>query len=265
MYLFRLQYYLNNTCNTLNERYKDYTKKYIPSIPKEITVNKLIDYVETLSKLPIGYDIETKQRYYYNFKQNKANIITYKDLGNNVSFLEALAILINKIPNLNTTIIDMKNIFNISTNNCIKNNFEQTFETIIKQKIEADTLYIITGIGTIKDKFSEELNKNIDEYILNNIDNNNLHYIFIDSNESLLKIKYKLWYDKIINPKYGIYLGDHIGSQEVLDFTNLNPYDTTISDNNEEILFINNNGKKQIIKKVIYQERKINNEQQNND
>ena len=256
---------INNTCNTLNERYKDYTKKYIPSIPKEITVNKLIDYVETLSKLPIGYDIETKQRYYYNFKQNKANIITYKDLGNNVSFLEALAILINKIPNLNTTIIDMKNIFNISTNNCIKNNFEQTFETIIKQKIEADTLYIITGIGTIKDKFSEELNKNIDEYILNNIDNNNLHYIFIDSNESLLKIKYKLWYDKIINPKYGIYLGDHIGSQEVLNFTNLNPYDTTISDNNEEILFINNNGKKQIIKKVIYQERKINNEQQNND
>ena len=173
--------------------------------------------------------------------------------------------LLNKIPNLNITILDMNNIFNISTTNCIKNNFEKEFNNIINKQLDKDTLYIITGIGNIKEKFNEELNKNIDEYILNNLNNEKLHFIFIDSNEELLKLKYKLWYEKIINPSNGIFLGDHIDKQEILKFDNLNPYDTTVSDNNNEVIFVNKDNKKHIIKKVIYQERNNNNEQQNND
>ena len=256
---------ISNTEKTLKEQYPNYKKQYIPSIPKETTVDKLYDYVENLSNIPIGYDIETKQKYYYDFNKDKANIITYEDLSNNTNFLTALTMLLNKIPNLNITILDMNNIFNISTTNCIKNNFEKEFNNIINKQLDKDTLYIITGIGNIKEKFNEELNKNIDEYILNNLNNEKLHFIFIDSNESLLKLKYKLWYEKIINPSNGIFLGDHIDKQEILKFDNLNPYDTTVSDNNNEVIFVNKDNKKHIIKKVIYQERNNNNEQQNND
>jgi len=264
-----VQKIIDTTYKSLIEKYPNNEKPYIKSIPNKPYVDRLYDYIEGLQKVPIGYDIEKKNRFYYNFKVNKGNIITGKDFSNEKNYLQALASLLKHIPNLETKIIDMSSLFNLLTVGipCIQSNFTEAFNELITSAdyITKDTLYIITGIGGIKSKFDTIANKRIDEYFLKASTIEKLHYIFIDTNNEFNSLKDKIWFDKLLNTKEGIWLGPSIEDCSVIEFNELSDNDKNISNtNNKELCFITNKDKRYIIKKVIQTERTNNNEQQNN-
>ena len=253
---------IGNTAVTLNEKYKNNVKAYIKSIPNIPNVERLFEYVEGLQRVPIGYNLELKNKFYYNFKKNKANIITGNELDKEGKFLGALVNLFERIPGLDIKILDMNKYFDIShlssATTCIQNNFSDAFKKIISDYdyIAKNTLYIFTGIGDIKSKFDIVFNKQIDEYFLKVVGNEKVNYLFIDNNDSLVNIKDKIWYEKILNVKEGIWLGSSLESNKILSIdSKLEDDKNAISTNNDELCLAFMDDKRYIVKKAIIVEK----------
>jgi len=96
---------IRSAAEQLNAGYTTRAKK-LKTVPEVVTLNDVQTNNMTLSNLPIGYDINTKDVYSYNFSQNKFNMIVGNNLPQNFSFITALIKQIKKLSNINFKIID---------------------------------------------------------------------------------------------------------------------------------------------------------------
>jgi len=79
-------------------------------------------------------------------------------------------------------------------------------------------------------------------------DNDKIHFIFIESYENLNTLKIEDWYMNIVDNTYGIWLGGDVGSQTVINFSNLSSDDRTV--NSPEYCFVAEKGKRKLIKNI---------------
>ena len=244
------------TCDALLVKYKDFIAPSIPSIPKIVTVDSLLSFVEGLSKIPIGYNIETKDKYFYNFYNQKANIITSNSFDEHKEFLNALLLEFKSVQNVDIKVIDFSELFDILTIGltCYQNNFNDVFGQIIEEaeKLTRDTFYIITGISKLTGTIKPNNLPFINQYFIDSLTNKYIHFLFVETYSELNNLKMEEWYEKIVNPKYGIWLGPEVGSQLLINFDNLSSDDQMIS--NPDFIFACVDGKRFIIKKVVLKE-----------
>ena len=247
---------IKSTAMTLNNTYKDMALQKIPSLPKIVNVENFLDEIKTLDKIPIGYNIETKSEYYYDFKSHKVNLISANDFDNHLGFLNALVMELKMLDkaNYDIKIIDFSSYFDILTIGltCYQSNFNDTFGKIIEesQNLEKETIYIFTGIGKLKAEVATDNMPFVNKFFIDTLKNSKIHFIFIETYEQLNLLKLEDWYNKIVKAEYGIWLGPDVGSQTVITFTNLSSEDRMI--NNPEYCFVAENGKRKVIKQVVY-------------
>ena len=247
---------IKNTADTLNQKYKDVSLQRIPSIPKVVNVENFLDEITTLDKIPLGYNTENKEKFYFNFKDHKVNLISAIDFKEHLNFLNALVLELKILEkyDYDIKIIDFSGYFDILTIGltCYQSNFNDTFGKIIEESnnLEKNTIYIITGIGKLKSNVDPKNMPFVNQFFKDTMKNQKINFIFVDTYEELNILKIEDWYISIVKPDYGIWLGKDVGTQTIINFNNLSSEDRMV--NNPEYCFVAENGRKHLIKQITY-------------
>ncbi len=245
---------IKSTCDALNEKFKDDALKQLPSIPKVVNVENFLEEVKELKKIPLGYNAETKEEFYFDFASRKVNLISSNDLTQHLPFLNALAMELKVLDTAtyDIQIIDFSGYFDILTIGltCYQSNFNDTFGRIIEQSqhLEKETVYVFTGIGDLKSNVDPNNMPFVNEWFKGTQGNEKIHFIFIESYENLNMLKIEDWYQSIVDNSYGVWLGGDVGSQTVINFSNLSSDDRTV--NSPEYCFVAEKGKRKLIKNI---------------
>lgn len=247
---------IRDTAQVLNQKYSDCKATPIPSIPKLVNVEGLIDFVDGLENIPLGYNAETKEKFFYNFKEHKSTVITALNLDNHLAFINALMLELKNVANLDIKVIDINSYFDILTLGLTlyQSDFNDTFGKVYEElsHLSKQTIYIFTGIGKLKESIDPDNAKFISNYFIEANKNNLINFIFIDTYENLNTLKMDDWYDKIVSPENGIWLGPDVGGQMLIKFKNLTNEDKQVQ--NPDFMFVCREGKRSIVKKVVVKE-----------
>ena len=251
---------LNNTIKSaaeqLNAAYTVRAKK-IKSVPDVVSIDKLNLDKMSLSMLPIGYNINTKEQENYDFTSNKFNIITSNDLQNNFGFILALIKLIKKLDNVNLKIIDFVGAFEpeFEGYKIINNNYDNEITVInneIAQEKQSDklNLYLIVGASEIKTKLQAKTQQLLNNLFMASNSFSKSYFIFTDNYSSYKNLQLESWYQSQVDASNGIWLGPEVGSQLSININNL-----SLDDKKQDYPFMGvavKNGNHNMIKYVIY-------------
>lgn len=219
----------------------------IPVIPKVITSDTLSSYIDSVRNVPIGINIYDASVNKFNFTANKISQI----IGNNLlienAFITNYISIMSSIPNINVKVIDFVGCIGDSYGiDYISGEFTANISQIENESYEKSIIYVLLGVGYIYDKVLDE---GIDKLfsILNNLDNlPNKYFVFADNYSSYKRIMKEEWYNRIVDNKYGIWIGKGVEIQKAIKFNSM-----SLSDINEDfkgVAYVSNNETYQVIK-----------------
>ncbi len=243
--------YINEVSIKLSQAYTSRAKK-IPTIPDFVTINTL-DAAFSIEKVAIGYNIDTKQQFYFNFDKNKiTQIITQLMDDDKMDFIYGIANQLSKIAKV--TVIDFVEAFERRYENIALYNsdFNSALINIINEILTISSVkkvYMILGIGVLNEKIDNALYNKLSN-ILDSIGNiSNTNFVFIDTYNSYKKIQIENWYQDSVDNTSGIWLGKDIGSQILINVSNLSLEDRKL--NFPCMAFVVDKGNKVVIKHLI--------------
>lgn len=239
----------------LNQVYKTRAKK-IFTIPAVANLGLFKEAFGDIHKIPIGYDVESKEIAKYDFMDNKINIVAANDMSGKLSFLNAVVRMMSMIPNTKCTIIDFVGAIDINIPNVevISDNFDQAFVNINNEMVnEKDNsfthIYFMVAVGFYKKKISDGA-KPIFTKVLESANSCvNTSFIILDEYVSLKTLKLENWYRSQVDATSGIWLGEGVGDQLTISITGL-----SLDDKKkvfDDIAFAVNKGKRTIVKAVV--------------
>ena len=227
----------------------------ISSVPSVVYLDMIIDKIKGINSIPIGYEISTKQVLNYNFTENKINIISAKNIIEKLSFLTALIKEFKKIQNVDIKVVDMLGeLGTVEDVNVYKDDFNKVF-ALINNEIVNDKensnikVYMLLGIGNINNKLSNRGKEIFESIMLASNTLNNTYFILADSYSSLKNLKIEDFWQSQVNNNNGIWLGGDVGTQMIINITDLQPSDRKSSF--EDIAFVINNGNHVTIKLMV--------------
>ncbi len=216
----------------LNSAYTQRARK-IPVIPKVVTVDNIVTTDYNLDKMPIGFNTKTKQIASYNFKMPFIPIITKVMTMEKLGFIDAIIQLLSK-NKAEIRIIDFANAYESDTIICYKKDFDNAIvainnEIVQNKNTSTEYYYIFLGIGQIR-KYLTNNAQQVLEHMFNNISGIvNCHFLFFDTYDSYKNLQLETWYQLVINPLSGIWLGDEVGNQLVINIPNLTVEDKKLN------------------------------------
>lgn len=253
--LKQLNNVIKSAAEQLNAAYTTRAKK-IKSVPNIVTLNDVVVDNLSLSNLPIGYDINTKDIYSYNFTESKFNIIIGNDLPNKFYFVVALIKQIKKIQNINFKIIDFVNAFDGDYEGIkvIKNNFDNEFaiinnEIANEKKINVTNIYMIIGASGLSNKLTPQGKQIVNNLFMVSNKFERSYFIFVDNYSDYKNLQLEPWYQSQVDTTNGIWLGSEVGSQMSINISNLSLEDKKL--NFDFMGFAVKKGSHTIIKYVI--------------
>ena len=202
--------------------------KAIPVLPDIITFDMLSDNLTSLKQVPLGIMKESLKTYNYNFKADKATIISSNELENLTGIVTNLLNSFRKLNNVVSVLFDFEDVFEslkpLSNSYCNKD-YDNFIEQIIKyydDKIyntDYNIAFLLTGMEKFKNSVSQ---KNIDELTKRIKDNDNCVCMFVDSNFKMKKLSFESWYlDMAVNSN-GIWVGPGVSDQSVIKANDFN-------------------------------------------
>ncbi len=222
---------LNNVVKSASDQlsaaYTTRAKK-IKTVPNIVTIDDLkVDNI-SLSNLPIGYDINTKDVFTYNFTQSKFNIVIGNDLPHKFDFILALIKLIKKIPNINFKIVDFSDAFDGDYENIkvIKSNFDNEMaiinnEIVNEKKSNMINLYMFVGAAGLKTQLTQVGKQIINNLFMASSTFNQSFFIFVDNYSDYKNLQLETWYQSQVDTSNGIWLGNEVGTQMSINISNL--------------------------------------------
>lgn len=202
--------------------------KAIPVLPDIITFDMLSDNLTSLKQVPLGIMKESLKTYNYNFKADKATIISSNELEDLSGIVTNLLNSFRKLNNVVSVLFDFEVVFEelkpLSNSYCNKD-YDNFIEQIIKyydEKIyntDYNIAFLLTGMEKFKNSVSQ---KNIDELTKRIKDNDNCVCMFVDSNFKMKKLSFESWYlDMAVNSN-GIWVGPGVSDQSVIKTNDFN-------------------------------------------
>ena len=235
----------------LNKKYPKSVNK-LKSMPNKITLETIKDDISDLTKVPLGYKMDDKEVYYYDFYNSKNTLIISKKLSVTSYFVESFTRLISKLTKKLIVLDTLNMIEDISEDNMtsINKNFDEAIEKLTVDLFKEDKLKILLIIGL------DSLCKNIKPENLEKLKSilysiNNTKYsraIIIDDINMIDKRMVEPWTSKVFNTNNGIWIGPDCNLQTVIKFKNVS---TEIKKANFECMGIVCENSKPILIKTI--------------
>ena len=221
---------IKETSLELTKKYANYKIKRVPVLPDVVTLDMIESELNGLAKVPIGFDIEKKSIFSYNFEKEKINIICAGTLEETFPFIYPLSTEIASISNMNIKVVDFsKTMDTLKVGGDIVSTDLDSVINSIKNEIKEEAtsnnkhVYMFVQSGANIENLSED-SKNTLKDILKNANNYvNTNFILIDEYESNKKLELEPWYMNNVNKNAGIWIGEDIGIQTTFSFKGLTP------------------------------------------
>ena len=211
----------------LNEYYKFRAKKVF-IIPEKIGLNMVIKKLNGLNKVPIGFGIKSKEIETYNFDVDPINLILANAMADKLEFVNGLIRIISQLANTNVIVIDLVNAYDKNIKNvfCINNNFNDNFKIIYSnlknsEKNNVKNIYFVIGAGELENRVSADVQNIISKIMTEIKKSKNNKFIFADDVENIKLLKVETWFESTINTVNGIWLGEGVSNQNLINVTNL--------------------------------------------
>ncbi len=238
----------------LQEKYKTRAKSVV-KLPEVVTIDMMMEKIENLNKIPIGYSSDDKDVYFYNFDNNSTTTILSNDLSDKLLFINALAKEFLSLDNIEITLIDALGIVNLNNSSIkvVKDNFDLNLIEMIKGvNKEADLkvrIYMIIGFNELKNHISEKYITYLNALMssINRFKKSKL--LLFDTYEEFKNLEIEDWFDTAIDRNSMIWLGTGVENQIIFNFGNLSNED--MKENFNNIGFVTVNGEAKIIKYVV--------------
>ena len=232
--LKQLNNVIKDAAGQLNAAYTTRAKK-IRTVPNVVTLNDVIVDNMSLSNLPIGYDINTKEIHNYNFTDTKFNIVIGNDLPTKFNFIMALIKQISKLQNINFKIVDFVDAFDgdFAGVKVIKNNFDNEIaminnEIVNEKKSNATNVYMIVGASGLTNKLTPQGKQIVNNLFIASNTFERSFFIFVDNYSDYKNLQLEPWYQSQVDATNGIWLGTEAGSQMSINISNLTLEDKKI-------------------------------------
>ena len=246
---------IRELAQTLNERFK--TKALSAAkLPEVVTYDMVSSKIENIQNVPIGYSLDTKELFTYDFDKDCVTMMLSNNLDNAKGFVYALNKIFENTANTDVLVIDttatleQQNV----TKEIMNKNFNNALINIIKEvNKEAEgkkRVFIFYGF----EKFKNSIQDNYLQYynsLFENINKfKNSKMILVDNYESFKKVEIENWYLNAINNADGIWIGEGALEQNLIKFDNAS--DSIRKETFNDLAVVCNNGKPEVIKHVTF-------------
>ena len=214
--------------------------------------------ITNINNLPIGISKRNLKISYYNFFNDKATIVSSKDVKNCTDFLKTVIYGVRKLGNMVVLIDTEQELSELggTVNTYADSNFEEfilRFEQFLDEQIDGKAIKVLCIIAGLE-KFQGSMNENKFRGFFKGINTfPNVNLVFVDSSFKLKKVGFEQWYSSITNNSNGIWVGPGFMEQTVIS---CNDYGNRFKEQiNKQFAWIAKNGEADLIKIVGKREK----------
>ena len=186
------------------------------------------ELVEGLKTIPIGIELLSLDVYVYNFLANKINLISAINISNQLSFINAIVKQMSSCLDVKVKVVDALGIYKKVYENVelLNQNFDDVIKNIAnllktEKENKETTVYVMLGIGLLKGKLSKD-NQNELEKIFSEVSGyEKTIFVFADDLVNLTKLQTEEWYRANVDDSNGIWLGEGVGDQMIIQSTSI--------------------------------------------
>ena len=218
---------IRSAAEQLNAAYTTRAKQ-LKTMPEIVTLKDVAMENLKLSNIPIGYNVNTKEVFNYDFTENKFNMIVGNNVPQDFGFVKALIKMIQKTPNINFKIVDFVGALdkNIEGVKIVNNNFDNEFAIINNEIVneannELTNVYMIIGASGLNNTLTPTGKQIINNLFMASSMFKKSYFIFIDNYSDYKSLQLESWYQSQVNTSSGIWLGSEVGSQMCININNL--------------------------------------------
>ena len=219
--------FIRNMAEQMNQAYTTRAKK-VPTLPETVTEDLFSDEVYSLNKVPIGYEMSTKEPYYYDFESTNFMPVLSVDMSDDkMSFVYSLINILNRVSNINLRVIDFVDVFKDKYDiKCYKDDWDNSIVEIYNEVMSATDkdntyYYVLLGVGQLKKVLSPKAVELLNKLLLETNDSSGAKFLLVDTYISYKRIQTEIWYQSNVDGSYGIWLGEDAGTQLAINFNNL--------------------------------------------
>ena len=227
---------------TINKQYSDkykYKARKIPVLPETVSYEDVSYEIKNPNDFVLGIEKDSLNPILYDFDKSVINIITSLDYGLFDKVVSPIILQLSKGNDNNQIIIDAEEVI---TNKQVKehpnytnDNFDKVFKVLLEYIEACKTAYkdnnnsksalsgigrikcVIIGLNTFKSKLSEE-NQNMFDKLFEGLDDiDMINYIIVDTVDKFKKFNYDTWFKDNANLNNGIFIGNGLGDQTLIN------------------------------------------------
>ena len=230
----------------------------IPSLPEEVTIEMLDKDITNINNLPIGINKKNLKTAFYNFFNDKATIISSKDVKNCIDLLKTIIHGVRKLNHMVVLIDTEQELASIggTVNTYADKNYEEfilKFEQFLDKEIDGKDIKVLCIIAGLE-KFQGSMNdKTFNGFFAGIKTLPNVNLIFVDSSFKLKKIGFETWYSGVTNNSNGIWVGSGFMEQTVIS---CNDYNNRFKEQiDKQFAWVAKNGEADLVKIVGEKEK----------
>lgn len=230
--------YIRQINDQLKNKY-DVSAKKIPTLPEVVTYDDVKDDVDSSPLIALGINKNDLSTSVYDFDKDKVTMITAQDSSLFEDFLPPLLHQFIYKRNKNNVVINADGLNFDETikkyTNYIDSNFDGIFDSIIKFVSDSEEQYkannlnksifdktqkincVIVGLTSFVSKLDKTRQDKLVDLFKDQYQLNLVNFIFVDSVDKLKKYSYDAWFKDNINNNSGIYLGNGLGEQMLIN------------------------------------------------
>lgn len=211
------EYYekVKETINSLNEGCKVFAEP-IQVLPDKVRYGDVKNYCDSLTSVPLGISKKDLKVYCYNFQDSLLNLVVSKNAEKAGQYVLNILKLISQNLNVNVGVLDAVGLFSPK-----KGELHERLKNVIsKVQEDKEKRNVIAILGV--DKFISEYEKEGDSFenILYTLEQiGNCSIILVENDTKIKNYEYNEWYKNYINKENGIWIGNGIDNQYVINVT----------------------------------------------
>ncbi len=222
----------------------------IPMIPTKITPKNLIPHIDGLSKVPIGIDNDEMSVLQYDFTKNKITQISGNSLLSSPGFICGLIEEFAELSSVHLEVIDAVNCVNLNGEGVhYTSDFDQAIQSIhstIDSSIDTKNVFLFLGIKELLNSINDFSHQQLNELLMNAKKWEDCYFIICDNYSDFKKITLEEWYREAVDTSSGIWIGDGINIQVLINIHSLSTADVNLSF--DDLGYVVTNGEYRVIK-----------------
>ena len=211
--------FIKETIEEINSKNSTIAKG-IPTIPDQILLSDVKEYLKDLTNVPIGIAKKDLKLCNYNFKKNLVNIIAARNIEDATQFTTYVVQQMLDLKDVDVNIFDAEKVLSRKKTN-VKEEYNN-FITDLDKKANKEVVCVIIGIDKLVSEFDDFSNNfyfTFNSTLKKAEDLGNCNFIFVDNANKLKNHEYDEWYKNFVTKDNGIWVGNGVDNQYLITIT----------------------------------------------